>query len=391
LNVTQGGDHFSVGSEAKTRGTTFKPGRWPANLIHDGSEEVLAGFPVTESGSRSAGQYGGMGYHGSGDWPMPEINGDSGSAARFFYQVKPDHRCELCCVNFAAPPSPIESIQTGASVHSDAAGTQAQESAAKGSRKKSPARFAARDSRQCHQPNGASVPSNAEPWPLERIVHNVLSAASLCLSCGTDIARAIVGVRQGVPLDTSLTTLSIATYKKTILSRSLANHVARRESTDTILTIPSLTILFGSVFHAIGEHINSERVGSVENTKPALSRYWYTSKADADDRLGSKHPTVKPIDLIQYLVRLITPLGGCVLDPFAGTGTTAEAAWREGMRCIVIEREEEYQSDIVKRMGLCLAGPDERRAKSVKQEGIEDTPLFGPEKDTTKRPLNAAY
>jgi DNA modification methylase len=63
-------------------------GRWPANLCHDGSDEVVAGFPNTESGSRSAGEYGGMGYHGSGDWPMPAIDGDSGSAARFFYCAK---------------------------------------------------------------------------------------------------------------------------------------------------------------------------------------------------------------------------------------------------------------------------------------------------------------
>jgi hypothetical protein len=109
----------------------------------------------------------------------------------------------------------------------------------------------------------------------------------------------------------------------------------------------------------------------------SAARFFYTAKADADDRLGSKHPTVKPLDLIQYLVRLITPNGGLVLDPFAGTGTTAEAAFREQMSCVVIEREEEYQADIVKRMGLCLSGPDERRAASVKQVGVDDTPLFG--------------
>ena len=70
------------------------------------------------------------------------------------------------------------------------------------------------------------------------------------------------------------------------------------------------------------------------------------SKADADDRLGSRHPTVKPLDLMQYLVRLVTPRGGVVLDPFAGTGTTGEAAWREGMRAVLIEAEPEYQTDI---------------------------------------------
>ena len=49
----------------------------------------------------------------------------------------------------------------------------------------------------------------------------------------------------------------------------------------------------------------------------SAARFFYTAKADQDDRLGSKHPTVKPVDLMQYLVRLITPPGGTVLDPFA--------------------------------------------------------------------------
>ena len=60
----------------------------------------------------------------------------------------------------------------------------------------------------------------------------------------------------------------------------------------------------------------------------SASRFFYSAKADAYDRVGSTHPTVKPVDLMQYLVRLVTPPGGCVLDPFAGTGTTGEAAWR---------------------------------------------------------------
>ncbi len=108
----------------------------------------------------------------------------------------------------------------------------------------------------------------------------------------------------------------------------------------------------------------------------SAARFFYSAKADADDRLGSKHPTVKPLDLIQYLVRLVTPNGGTVLDPFAGTGTTGEAAWREGFRACLVEREAEYQADIVKRMGLCLAGPDERRAATVAQLPPSDLPMF---------------
>lgn len=81
-------------------------------------------------------------------------------------------------------------------------------------------------------------------------------------------------------------------------------------------------------------------------------RFFYSAKADAMDRIGSKHPTVKPVDLMQYLCRLITPPGGIVLDPFAGSGSTGEAAWREGFRCVLIEREAEYADDIRERMKL---------------------------------------
>ena len=54
------------------------------------------------------------------------------------------------------------------------------------------------------------------------------------------------------------------------------------------------------------------------------------------------HPTVKPTDLMRHLVRLVTPPGGTVLDPFLGSGTTALAAEMEGFAWIGIEREEEY-------------------------------------------------
>jgi len=54
------------------------------------------------------------------------------------------------------------------------------------------------------------------------------------------------------------------------------------------------------------------------------------------------HPTVKPTDLMRYLVRLVTPPGGTVLDPFAGSGSTGKAAALEGFAFIGIEKEEEY-------------------------------------------------
>lgn len=110
----------------------------------------------------------------------------------------------------------------------------------------------------------------------------------------------------------------------------------------------------------------------------SAARFFYSAKADADDRLGSKHPTVKPVDLMQWLCRLVTPPGGTILDPFAGTGTTGEAAWREGFSAVLVEREAEYQADIRRRMALCLAGPEERKRESIKARhgDVEAGPLF---------------
>lgn len=110
----------------------------------------------------------------------------------------------------------------------------------------------------------------------------------------------------------------------------------------------------------------------------SAARFFYAAKADADDRIGSKHPTVKPVDLMRWLVRLVTAPGGTVLDPFAGTGTTGAAAYLEGCRAILIEREAEYQADIARRMDLMLAGPDEKRHATLRARGRVEAagPLF---------------
>lgn len=84
----------------------------------------------------------------------------------------------------------------------------------------------------------------------------------------------------------------------------------------------------------------------------SAARFFYCAKASKGDRAGSKHPTVKPIALMRWLVRLITPPGGTVLDPFAGSGTTGQAAMEEGFDAVLIERETEYLADIRRRLGV---------------------------------------
>jgi len=115
----------------------------------------------------------------------------------------------------------------------------------------------------------------------------------------------------------------------------------------------------------------------------SAARFFYSAKADADDRVGSGHPTIKPVDLMRWLVRLVTPPGGLVLDPFAGSGTTGEAAFREGFRAVLVEREEKYAADIRRRMALVTEGPATRKAAAAKAKAerrggaVDAGPLFG--------------
>lgn len=117
-----------------------------------------------------------------------------------------------------------------------------------------------------------------------------------------------------------------------------------------------------------------KRGASHDDTGGSASRYFYTAKVSKAERnaglagfepgqatdgrtkindithafngvkprMENHHPTVKPIALMRYLVKLITPRGGLVLDPFAGSGSTGIGAVLEGMHFIGCEREAEY-------------------------------------------------
>ena len=75
------------------------------------------------------------------------------------------------------------------------------------------------------------------------------------------------------------------------------------------------------------------------------AKYFYcpkTSKSERNNADKNTHPTVKPVELMKYLCRLVTPKGGVVLDPFMGSGSTGMAAKDEGFDFIGIEKDEEY-------------------------------------------------
>jgi site-specific DNA-methyltransferase (adenine-specific) len=112
------------------------------------------------------------------------------------------------------------------------------------------------------------------------------------------------------------------------------------------------------------------------------SRFFYTSKASSSERnkgihgledepvyraghgnnesdpvtsrfitkMKNNHPTVKPLDLMEYLCMLVTPPGGLILDPFAGSGTTIKAAMNKNFQAIGFEIDETYTKIANKRL-----------------------------------------
>jgi len=330
-------------------GNSDGKGRWPANVVLDGSDEVVAAFPE----GRSAGNYPSDGADPGVGWGnigkrQGALYADSGSAARFFFQAKPNE-IEQVVITWISDSEPHQAtllVDTG----------------------QLPGRAIV-----------ASASAGGNGWSTFLSGNTLTDLFRAATTCTIRTAtNSTTESRIWNYLISSLTSASIADVKyKTVNGGSpAANAVDGVQS--LIITLGTTVSLPGASLAASKTQLKiSVSVASQEQVDSA-KRFWYGSKADADDRLGARHPTIKPLDLMQYLVRLVTPKGGLVLDPFAGTGTTGEAAWREGMRAVLIEREAEYQEDICRRMALALAGPDERARESIKARNLprDDGPLF---------------
>jgi DNA modification methylase len=85
----------------------------------------------------------------------------------------------------------------------------------------------------------------------------------------------------------------------------------------------------------------------------SAARFFYCAKSSKKERgIGNNHPTVKPIALMAYLCRLVTPKGGLILDPFMGSGTTGIAANQENFNFVGIELEEDYFNIATQRLNI---------------------------------------
>lgn len=102
-------------------------------------------------------------------------------------------------------------------------------------------------------------------------------------------------------------------------------------------------------------------------------------RAGAGRLSGSRnfHPTLKPVNLMRYLCRLIVPPGGIVADPFMGSGTTGIAALREGLSFIGVEKEVPYLAIATARVSAAEREIHEQRKAEDRHPGGEETDAGG--------------
>jgi hypothetical protein len=276
-------------------------GRWPANLIHDGSDEVVGLFPETTSG-KPCGKRGASSHNVAyADIAVgSDLTGfgDTGSAARFFKQCKG--------YTEAWPNVTPE-----------------------------PANTAANCSSQQRQ-SVASALSDAATWALQGAICSSVSLAPFMSATGSELRQLCESVT------TAIQSIGPRFWHESEPARlslklSHASFAVQREPTGITTITASHWKSDGSAdpvtFSIIG-------MSTAAGGQASVPRAFYTAKASRDDREdGNTHPTVKPTDLMRYLCRLVTPPGGIVLDPFMGSGSTGKATMLEGFEFIGIERE----------------------------------------------------
>lgn len=125
-------------------------------------------------------------------------------------------------------------------------------------------------------------------------------------------------------------------------------------------------------------NVRGIKLGTISGHKEetgSAARFFYCAKASRKERgEGNTHPTVKPLALMKYLITLGLPPGGVVLDPFAGSGTTAVACLELGRNYICIEKELEYYRIACNRLDQPIEPIPDEPIEEL-EETVDNSPL----------------
>jgi hypothetical protein len=327
------------GTQNETERSAFErpeqKGRWPANVIHDGSEEVLAAFPnapgqcadvkYDAEERKTQNVYGAMkrGHEPSAERTYEEEGStnfsmkpgarrlDQGSAARFFKACEFSEYELLLCRAKAIMES--------------------------------------------WNPDFASTVNNSLSLSESHVVSALSDAVTLVSHGGIRLKDLTVLSMNVTPAELRMLCESVIVtilsseikswpasfrFDTGRLNGSLVNGAEALERIGTTTTTASRMSSGGCAAVATFDSTwSNTAVGEVGSP----SRVFYCAKTSKAERgEGNSHPTVKPIALMRYLCKLVTPPGGVVLDPFMGSGSTGLAAIREGFEFIGIELNPDY-------------------------------------------------
>lgn len=236
---------------------------------------------------------------------------------------------------------------------------------------------------------------SVDTMPSEQLGQAVKAAEILCDLCAMSIARDLAALKTLASKEATSPHFQhyISDCANSTLTQNLASLVGEWVNTDTIPTTTSFGRLFGCVLLATDENTRLANLGKGKDQTPFL----YQAKASKRDRnegladLQAKqvfgdeggtyqglsnskepsqnfHPTVKPTSLMEYLIKLVTPEGGTVLDPFTGSGSTGKAALLNGFQFIGIELTEEYLPIIEGRLKWANEQRTQQNSQSEQEE-----------------------
>lgn len=419
------GNIGAVGIGARRKESEFDTnmGRWPANLCHDGSAEVLAAFPYSDgaqgdvTGREPSDCHSGV-YSGPRDRQAFAARGDSGSAARFFFSakadaddrlgskhptVKPVDLMQWLCRLVTPPPRVVLVCESCNNTPYEKTSLQAVRSPGDEPPQDSEILFAGVPSEELRDPANVvpRVRENGSRSAADILLNRVSGAG---VQEAQDItAKALREVREDLSAKERRDTAFLQPGLRGEVERNTSSQRAPENDSGLLDRLHAWSsdgdedrICDGTPGRD-GEESRSH-VGGVrgcssyqrgqgqQSVGKSIVDDEGRSRSDAEAATENAHnvPALcRANEIEQRCPKCNGPLKkiikrSVILDPFAGTGTTGAAAWREGFRAVLIEREPEYQADIARRMALAGEGQMTRKHESAKARANGKAPDHGP-------------